>query len=74
MGPGRYLRDLVERLLLPRLPCLIHRLTYRRAKSPHPRRAWPPEESATTTPCDKVMLDDLDRFDLVVKPEARANQ
>ena len=47
-------------------PSLIHRLTYRRTNHDnlHVRGYW--EEGTTTTPFDMVMLNDLDRFRLVM--------
>jgi xylulose-5-phosphate/fructose-6-phosphate phosphoketolase len=47
-------------------PWLIHRLTYRR----HGHHDWHvrgyKEEGTTTTPFDMVMLNDIDRFHLVI--------
>ncbi|MGI8505189.1 MAG: phosphoketolase family protein [Solirubrobacteraceae bacterium] len=47
-------------------PTLIHRLTYRRANHPHLHVRGYKEEGTTTTPFDMVMLNDLDRFHLVM--------
>jgi xylulose-5-phosphate/fructose-6-phosphate phosphoketolase len=47
-------------------PWLIHRLTYRRAGHAHLHVRGFKEEGTTTTPFDMVMLNDLDRFHLVV--------
>ncbi|MEA2506696.1 MAG: xylulose-5-phosphate/fructose-6-phosphate phosphoketolase [Actinomycetota bacterium] len=47
-------------------PWLIHRLTYRRAAHPHIHVRGYKEEGTTTTPFDMVMLNDLDRFHLVL--------
>jgi xylulose-5-phosphate/fructose-6-phosphate phosphoketolase len=47
-------------------PSLIHRLTYRRANHPHMHVRGYKEEGTTTTPFDMVMLNDLDRFHLVM--------
>ena len=47
-------------------PWLIHRLTYRRSGHPHLHVRGFKEEGTTTTPFDMVMLNDLDRFHLVV--------
>jgi xylulose-5-phosphate/fructose-6-phosphate phosphoketolase len=47
-------------------PWLIHRLTYRRANHHNiPVRGYK-EQGTTTTPFDMVMLNDLDRFHLVI--------
>ena len=53
-------------LRLPRLPDLIHRLTYRRANHYNFHVRGYKEEGTTTTPFDMVMLNDLDRFHLVM--------
>ena len=56
-------------------PWLIHRLTYRRANHANLHVRGYKEEGTTTTPFDMVMLNDLDRFHLVVdvdRPRARA--
>jgi len=46
-------------------PWLVHRLTYRRRGHPHLHvRGY--KEEGTTTPFDMVMLNDLDRFHLVM--------
>jgi xylulose-5-phosphate/fructose-6-phosphate phosphoketolase len=45
---------------------LIHRLTYRRTNHPNLRVRGYKEEGTTTTPFDMVMLNDLDRYHLVV--------
>jgi xylulose-5-phosphate/fructose-6-phosphate phosphoketolase len=47
-------------------PWLIHRLTYRRAGHPNIHVRGYKEEGTTTTPFDMVMLNDLDRFHLVM--------
>ncbi len=47
-------------------PWLIHRLTYRRANHPHIHVRGFKERGTTTTPFDMVMLNDLDRFHLVM--------
>jgi xylulose-5-phosphate/fructose-6-phosphate phosphoketolase len=47
-------------------PSLIHRLTYRRANHGNLHVRGYKEEGTTTTPFDMVMLNDLDRFHLVM--------
>jgi xylulose-5-phosphate/fructose-6-phosphate phosphoketolase len=47
-------------------PWLIHRLTYRRTNHPNIHVRGYKEEGTTTTPFDMVMLNDLDRFHLVM--------
>jgi xylulose-5-phosphate/fructose-6-phosphate phosphoketolase len=47
-------------------PWLIHRLTYRRANHRNLHVRGYKEEGTTTTPFDMVMLNDLDRFHLVI--------
>jgi xylulose-5-phosphate/fructose-6-phosphate phosphoketolase len=47
-------------------PWLIHRLTYRRANHTNLHVRGYKEEGTTTTPFDMVMLNDLDRFHLVM--------
>jgi xylulose-5-phosphate/fructose-6-phosphate phosphoketolase len=47
-------------------PTLIHRLTYRRRNHAHLHVRGYKEEGTTTTPFDMVMLNDLDRFHLVM--------
>ncbi len=47
-------------------PSLIHRLTYRRHGHDHLHVRGYKEEGTTTTPFDMVMLNDLDRFHLVI--------
>jgi xylulose-5-phosphate/fructose-6-phosphate phosphoketolase len=47
-------------------PWLIHRLTYRRAGHPNLHVRGYKEEGTTTTPFDMVMLNDLDRYHLVI--------
>jgi xylulose-5-phosphate/fructose-6-phosphate phosphoketolase len=47
-------------------PYLIHRLTYRRANHANLHVRGYKEEGTTTTPFDMVMLNDLDRFHLVI--------
>jgi xylulose-5-phosphate/fructose-6-phosphate phosphoketolase len=47
-------------------PAVIHRLTYRRNGHHHLHVRGYKEEGTTTTPFDMVMLNDLDRFHLVM--------
>jgi xylulose-5-phosphate/fructose-6-phosphate phosphoketolase len=47
-------------------PSLIHRLTYRRANHANIHVRGYKEEGTTTTPFDMVMLNDLDRYHLVI--------
>lgn len=47
-------------------PWLIHRLTYRRSNDTRIHVRGYKEEGTTTTPFDMVMLNDLDRFHLVI--------
>ena len=47
-------------------PTLIHRLTYRRANHHNIHVRGYKEEGTTTTPFDMVMLNDLDRYHLVI--------
>ncbi len=47
-------------------PWLIHRLTYRRTNHDNLHVRGYKEEGTTTTPFDMVMLNDLDRFRLVI--------
>jgi xylulose-5-phosphate/fructose-6-phosphate phosphoketolase len=47
-------------------PWLIHRLAYRRKNHPNLHVRGYKEEGTTTTPFDMVMLNDLDRFHLVM--------
>jgi xylulose-5-phosphate/fructose-6-phosphate phosphoketolase len=47
-------------------PLLIHRLTYRRNNHENLHVRGYKEEGTTTTPFDMVMLNDLDRFHLVI--------
>jgi xylulose-5-phosphate/fructose-6-phosphate phosphoketolase len=47
-------------------PSLIHRLTYRRSNHRNLHVRGYKEEGTTTTPFDMVMLNDLDRFHLVM--------
>jgi xylulose-5-phosphate/fructose-6-phosphate phosphoketolase len=47
-------------------PSLIHRLTYRRTNHGNLHVRGYKEEGTTTTPFDMVMLNDLDRFHLVI--------
>ena len=47
-------------------PSLIHRLTYRRRNHANLHVRGYKEEGTTTTPFDMVMLNDLDRFHLVI--------
>ena len=58
-------------------PWLIHRLTYRRTNHHNLHVRGYKEEGTTTTPFDMVMLNDLDRFHLVMdvdRPRARARR
>ena len=48
------------------IPWLIHRLTYRRTNHANMHVRGYKEEGTTTTPFDMVMLNDLDRFHLVM--------
>ena len=47
-------------------PWLIHRLTYRRKNHDNMHVRGYKEEGTTTTPFEMVMLNDLDRFHLVI--------
>ena len=47
-------------------PWLIHRLTYRRTNHDNLHVRGYKEEGTTTTPFDMVMLNDLDRYHLVI--------
>ena len=47
-------------------PWLIHRLTYRRSNHDNLHVRGYKEEGTTTTPFDMVMLNDMDRFHLVI--------
>jgi xylulose-5-phosphate/fructose-6-phosphate phosphoketolase len=47
-------------------PSMIHRLTYRRTNHANIHARGYKEEGTTTTPFDMVMLNDLDRFHLVI--------
>jgi xylulose-5-phosphate/fructose-6-phosphate phosphoketolase len=47
-------------------PWLIHRLTYRRTNHPNLHVRGYKEEGTTTTPFDMVVMNDLDRFHLVM--------
>jgi xylulose-5-phosphate/fructose-6-phosphate phosphoketolase len=47
-------------------PWLIHRLTYRRAGHAHIHVRGYKEEGTTTTPFDMVVMNDMDRFHLVM--------
>lgn len=47
-------------------PWLIHRLAYRRHGHPHLHVRGYKEEGTTTTPFDMVMLNDMDRYHLVM--------
>lgn len=47
-------------------PWLIHRLTYRRTNHPNMHVRGYKEEGATTTPFDMVVMNDLDRYHLVM--------
>jgi xylulose-5-phosphate/fructose-6-phosphate phosphoketolase len=53
-------------------PWLIHRLTYRRRDHPNIHVRGYKEEGTTTTPFDMVMLNDLDRYHLVIDVIDRA--
>jgi xylulose-5-phosphate/fructose-6-phosphate phosphoketolase len=55
-------------------PWLIHRLTYRRTNHGNLHVRGYKEEGATTTPFDMVMLNDLDRFHLVIDVIDRSPQ
>ena len=52
-------------------PWLIHRLTYRRANHPDLHVRGYKEEGTTTTPFDMVVMNDLDRFHLVMDVATR---
>src|SRR4029078_11995807 len=45
---------------------MLHKLTYRRTNHPNIHVRGYKEEGTTTTPFDMVMLNDLDRFHLVL--------
>jgi xylulose-5-phosphate/fructose-6-phosphate phosphoketolase len=47
-------------------PWLIHRLAYRRANHPNLHVRGYKEQGTTTTPFDMVMMNDMDRFHLVM--------
>jgi xylulose-5-phosphate/fructose-6-phosphate phosphoketolase len=47
-------------------PTLVHRLTYRRTNHDNIHVRGYKEEGTTTTPFDMVMLNDLDRYRLVM--------
>jgi len=47
-------------------PMLIHRLTYRRTNHPNIHVRGYKEEGTTTTPFDMVVMNDMDRFHLVM--------
>ncbi|MGH6656997.1 MAG: phosphoketolase, partial [Actinocrinis sp.] len=47
-------------------PWLIHRLTYRRTNHHNIHVRGYKEEGTTTTPFDMVMMNDLDRYHLVI--------
>ena len=53
-------------------PWLIHRLTYHRANHDNIHVRGYKEEGTTTTPFDMAMLNDLDRFELVIDVIDRA--
>ncbi len=53
-------------------PWLIHRLTYRRTNHDNLHVRGYKEEGTTTTPFDMTVLNDLDRFDLVIDVIDRA--
>ena len=48
------------------IPWLIHRLTYRRTNHANLHVRGYKEEGTTTTPFDMVMLNDMDRYHLVM--------
>ena len=47
-------------------PWIIHRLTYRRTNHSNIHVRGYKEEGTTTTPFDMVMLNDIDRFHLII--------
>jgi xylulose-5-phosphate/fructose-6-phosphate phosphoketolase len=47
-------------------PWLIHRLTYRRTNHPNLHVRGYKEEGTTTTPFDMLVVNDMDRFHLVM--------
>jgi xylulose-5-phosphate/fructose-6-phosphate phosphoketolase len=47
-------------------PWLVHRLTYRRTNHAHLHVRGYKENGTTTTPFDMVMLNDIDRYHLVI--------
>ena len=55
-------------------PWLIHRLTYRRTNHAQFHVRGYKEEGTTTTPFDMVLLNDLDRFHLVIDAIERVPQ
>ncbi len=55
-------------------PTLIHRLTYRRTNHDNIHVRGYKEEGTTTTPFDMVVLNDLDRFHLVIDSIERVPQ
>ena len=55
-------------------PALIHRLTYRRTNHDNIHVRGYKEEGTTTTPFDMVVLNDLDRFHLVIDAIERIPQ
>ena len=55
-------------------PWLIHRLTYRRTNHDNIHVRGYKEEGTTTTPFDMVVLNDLDRFHLVINVIERVEQ
>ena len=55
-------------------PWLIHRLTYRRANHDNIHVRGYKEEGTTTTPFDMVMMNDLDRYHLVIDAIDRVPQ
>ena len=55
-------------------PTLIHRLTYRRTNHDNIHVRGYKEEGTTTTPFDMVVLNDLDRFHLVMDVVDRVSQ
>ena len=55
-------------------PTLIHRLTYRRTNHDNIHVRGYKEEGTTTTPFDMVVLNDLDRFHLVINVIERVEQ
>ena len=63
---GLFTRDRPVIFVYHGYPWLIHRLTYRRTNHDNFHVRGYKEEGTTTTPFDMVMLNDLDRFHLVM--------